>query len=60
MKKVLLAVLALSFMAVSSGLVLADGTAPAATPKKKHHLKHHKKHAAKAVTTAVPAATPAK
>lgn len=60
MKKVLMAVLALSFMAVSSGLVLADGTTPAATPKKKHHLKHHKKTAPKPATSAAPAATPAK
>lgn len=59
MKKVLIAALALSFMAVTSGLVLADGTAP--TPsKKKTHVKHHKKSAAKPATSTAPAATPAK
>jgi hypothetical protein len=61
MKKVLIAALALSFMAVTSGLVFADGTTPAAaTPKKKHHVKHHKKPAAKPANAAAPAATPAK
>jgi uncharacterized protein YxeA len=62
MKKVLIAVLALGFMAVTSGLVLADGTTPAAAAPK-HHVKHHKK-AKKSSTkpadsTSAPASTPA-
>ncbi len=58
MKKVLIAVLALSFMAVTSGLVLADGTTP--TTGKKHHPKHTKKsHKKSADKATAPASTPA-
>ncbi|HVZ79938.1 MAG TPA: hypothetical protein VHE12_03955 [bacterium] len=60
MKKILTAVLALGFLAVTSGFVMADDAAPAPVVKK-HHMKHHKKTAKKHVAPAsTPAAAPAK
>jgi hypothetical protein len=58
MKKLLIAVMALSFMAVSSGLVMADGSTPA-TGAKKSHPKHNKKKGKKSASKpAAPASTP--
>ena len=61
MKKVLIAVLALGFMAATSGLVLADGSTPATG--KKHRPHHHpktKKTTPKKVDSTAPAPAPTK
>ncbi|HUO58378.1 MAG TPA: hypothetical protein VMV05_09425 [bacterium] len=63
MRKLFVLAMAAFFLTAASGLVLADGTAPAgskAPVKKSHKGKHHKKAPrAGAPSTAAPAPTPA-
>ena len=62
MKKLIAALMTVLFLGSTTGLVLADGTAPAATPAAKT-MKHSKKHSKKGKkgkkeTTAAPSTTP--
>lgn len=61
MKKVMIAILALGFIASTSSLVLADNAAPATGKSHRpHHNPKHKKTSPKKVNNSAPSAVPTK